>query len=343
MVDISDFKQKIIDNADEYIPQILEELGCSKIKKLKDEYRCTTPTGDNPTSICVKLDNLYSVCYTSDISIKGDLFVLIQKLQNCSFYESVSFIENVLGIKTIESKPKIEIFDGYFKKFKKYFSNETTLEVYPESELDNFLLMPHRRFIRDGISIDTQFKYNVGYDLNQDRIIVPWRHMTTGELIGIMGRYNDDDIPDNLAKWYPLIAFPKSQALFGYYQNYNTMVNNTVIVLEAEKSGMQLDSMDIFSGVAIGGHAIQPSHKKLINALYPRHIIVALDSDISEEAIIEETKKLIPQNQFSETTVSYIYDRKGEIIKPHMKVSPTDMRKEVLKELMQKHRHYVKK
>ena len=342
MVNILDLKQKIIDNADEYIPLILENLNCKKIKKIKNEYRATSPDGSNSTSVVVKINNLFSECYTPELSVKGDLFILIQKFNNCNFNESINFIQKILRIETVKLKPKIEVFDGYYKKFRRYYSDEKVLQIYSESELKKYLFMPHRRFLKDGISIETQLKYEIGYNLEQNRIIVPWRHMFTGELIGIMGRYNDDIIPDGENKWFPLIAFSKSLALFGYYQNYNNMINSTVIIVESEKGVMQLDSMDIPNGVAVGGHTISTEHKRLIDILYPKNVIVAFDSDIPEEILKKEAKKLISNNQFNNANISYIFDRQEKIMKPEMKISPTDLDKDILRELLQNYRYLIK-
>ena len=63
-------KQKIIEN--DYVPIILDELGCHHISRKTEWFSCGNPDGDNPSAITVYLnDSLVTVDYTRNITTKS--------------------------------------------------------------------------------------------------------------------------------------------------------------------------------------------------------------------------------------------------------------------------------
>ena len=61
-------------------------------------------------------------------------------------------------------------------------------------------MTPNERWIKDGITIEAQRFYNVGYDVESQRIIFPIRSAETGELQGLKGRLNADDYDEYTPK-----------------------------------------------------------------------------------------------------------------------------------------------
>lgn len=338
MIDIPALKQRIIDNADDMIPEILEAIGCAKIKNKDKEFRCAKDEYSDPTAIVIKKGDLYTRCYS--LNLKGDIFRLVQVLKGYGFKQSLEFVCRLLNITPEEKVETIEVFGGYYKKFKKYKDNNTTLETYPEEILNDYIKTSNKRFTEDGISIDIQEKFNIGYDLLTNRISVPW-YSPLGEIIGVMGRTNSDEEYDMEYKWLPLMRFEKTKSLYGYSHNYYNMVNSTIIITESEKGVLQLASMNINKGVAVGCSSVSVNQKRLIYCLYPKKIILAFDEGLEEEHIKYEAKRLISNNVFSQTKVGYIYDKDNQILEKGSKKSPTDLGVKAFKELIKNHLSYV--
>jgi hypothetical protein len=336
LLDISQLKQKIIDNADVYIPNILTNIGCHKIKDLGKEFRAAKEGHFDGTAICVNKRNLFSI-YRAGEEIRGDIFVLVQKFKNITFYESIAYVCEILGIEN-SFKEIVFPFNGYYKKFKDYLTSnyEIELKTYPEIILEEYYNVGSEKFLKDGISLSVQKEFNIGYDLYEDRITIPWRN-SEGLLVGIVGRYNDSHDfckKEGIPKYLPLISFQKSQCLYGFYENYNYIVNNTVIIFEAEKSVLQLKSMGLNSGIAVGMSTISSRQKQLIMSLFPEKIIIAFDEGIEESQLILQANNLVPKSDFFNCKVGYIYDRNNTYLEKDSKKSPTDIGKEKFEELM---------
>lgn len=342
MINIQQLKEKIINNANEYIPTILKGIGCHKIKSSEKEFRAAKLGHNDGTAICVNKKTLFSI-YRSSEEIKGDIIVLVEKIKNISYYDSLLYIHKLLNIK--EEIRQINLpFDGYFKKIKKHNNNpDIELNIYPESILDNYLNMGNKRFLDDKINLNVQKEFKIGYDICTDRITIPWRN-TEGLLVGIMGRYNANSEfckNEEISKYLPLISFPKSHCLYGFFENYNYIVNNKVYIFEAEKSVLQLKSMGINNGIAVGKSTISPYQKKLILSLFPEEIIIAFDEGINERELIFQAQNLIPSNNFFNCKIGYIHDECNFYLKDGSKKSPTDIGEEKYRKLQKDCLYYI--
>jgi hypothetical protein len=286
----------------------------------------------------------------------GDIFTLVQDHKGVSFSEAIGIICQATGLSQEQfsksEKPIALPFGGYFGDLKDN-SLETYQELptFSESILEQFDMIPSTRFAKDGINIKVQRDFNVGYDYLSDRVIVPWRN-PAGQIIGVMGRYNgeEDEVRD-IAKWLPIIKFPKSQVLFGFSENYNYIQQSRIIVLgESEKFVMQLRSMErpivdnetgevlCFSGynfgLAVGNHSVSPVQKKLIQSCFPDQIIIAFDEGIEESYLQETAKKLQFEGSFFNTKIGYIYDEDGLYLPKGSKASPSDYGKDIFDKLI---------
>ena len=101
-MDISVLKEKILEN--NYVPVILDEIGCHHISCKVGYVQCGNPDGDNQGAITVYLnEGLLTVDYTREIhSSSGldqiDIFDLVQFFCSCTFYEAVRKVCNWCGI-----------------------------------------------------------------------------------------------------------------------------------------------------------------------------------------------------------------------------------------------------
>lgn len=362
-MDIAKLKDTIIENP-HYIEKILEDIGLFKIREYDGEYRCARNQDSSATGVCIRKDNLHFIYRGGGGEITGDIITMVREFKSLKFGDALKFICSSIGLEyesfnsSEEQGESLSPFGGYFIGIK---SDDTyqSLKTYSEDILNenNFVKFISKRFEDDGISMKVQNEFGIRYDLLTERIVVPWRN-PIGELIGLMGRYNGNDFEEvGLAKWYPIIKFSKSQVLYGYYENYDTIVRDGVIIItESEKGVMQLRSMErelldketgeiIYEGynygVAVGSHSISKVQTKLIQSCFPKEVIVAFDSDVDEEYLIEMCKKLQHTNRFHQMNISYIYDREGKYLSKESKLSPTDLGKEIFEKLIKECLHKV--
>lgn len=328
-------KNYIINNS-ELIELILEKSGFHHIDDKYSggiEYRCAWDEDGNPTSVRVNKETLSSTYFKT--GLQGDIITLVKEKKGISFPKTLDFISSIINF---EDEDEIEYdlaFSGLFLELEQIYDTGEyiKLDTYEESTLDDFLIMPSMRFLEDGIDYQTQVDFKIGYDLMTNRIIVPWRSLK-GDLIGIMGRLNKDEIEPYESKWLPVIAFPKSKTLFGFSQNYsNIQSSKTVMLWESEKGVMKSQSQGINCTLALGGNSLSDYQVNNINSLFPDKIIVGLDEGLSEEQSVHLAEKL-KYNTYFENNVFYLYDKLGLYLKKGSKMSPSDLPKEDLKSMI---------
>lgn len=337
-MNVVQLKELIIENADNYIPIILENLDCTNIHIYTKEIRSSHLNHSSINGIRVSKTTLYTTSYYDNFS--GDLITLIQEFKKCNFKDAIHLICQWLNIKEDIIKQNISLpFNGYFKNIK---TNENTLDnavpIYDRSILERYINMPNKRFLQDGISLETQLKYNIRYDMETDRITIVW-HNSEGEIVGVTGRINESleyITQNNVSKYLSIVPFPKSQVLYGYHQNYNYMLNNIVTVFEAEKSVLKCDTLNMYNAIAIGSHNISEKQCKLITSLYPKNVIFCYDEDVDDEIILKEECNKILENKLFNTNikVGYVLDKDKKYLTKNSKKSPIDINLAIFKSLM---------
>lgn len=335
-MDIVAIKQHIIDNPDTIV-SLLESAEFEKIKVAHHEIRCARDEYTNPTSIKVNTNTLSSVDFGK--TIKGDIFTLLGDKLNLDFYNTLQWVVKLLGLsEEMFVKKQITLpFGGYFKGIGKNSETKHESVTHPPILLDQYKSPPNLRFYKDGISFQSQDKFNIGYDSYSKRITIPWFN-SMGELIGIMGRLNKDELEEGELKYLPVIPFRKDNVLFGYNINYNSILQKDIcIVVEAEKGVLQLDSMGLDIGIGLGGNSVTTARERLIKGLGVNTIILAFDEGLDLELIKESAKKLKSDNMFFKNKVGYIYDPNGDIMPIGSKCSPTDLGIGKFKELMKEY------
>lgn len=313
----TEVKDYLIKNTDKVL-ELLEHVGFHYITIKYNDIRCAFHEDGNRMAISIDASTMMAKDYVRNI--QGDIFTLLEKKMNTDFKTVFKFVKNYLGLtnEQVEIKQKSRLFGGIYSN-KKIITNVN--EVYPDNLLDKYEKVANTRFLRDGIMIDTQYEYDLHYDHETDRIIVPYH--TENGIVGTVGRLNIDNIGDNQAKWLACDPFSKGNYLYGLYHNYQTIANKrTIIVAESEKSPQQLSSMGIDLGVATGNHNITQQQANQMKYLAER-VIVAYDEDVCEEEVREQCKK-IKTGLFNDVEIFYIYDKDKIILKKGSKASPTD-------------------
>ena len=324
-MDIEILKEHILEN--NFIPTILEELGCHHIRKKDGYFQCANPDGDNVTAVCVyENTNLTTINYTRDISngknIHTDLISLVEFYKNETFPYAVKWICDVLDIDYYsnldENLPKSLQLTKMLIEMQSVDTEAETekpLKPIPEKILSYFKPYVNDMFNEDGVSYDTQAEFEIGYDEFTNRITIPIRD-DLGNLVGVKARYFYRQVPEDEQKFMYIEKCARSQILYGLYKTINFIKKaQRVFVTEAEKGVQQLYDKGYFEAVATGGSKISKSQiDKLTRLCVP--IIFVFDKDITKEELDDIASRFIDG-----TEVYALIDTIGIL---NEKESPTD-------------------
>jgi len=325
-MEIAQVKQHIISNP-HLIEEILEEAGFYRVKKKGDKYWCGLHYDTNGTTIYVSIDTLASVDFAR--GLKGDIITLLEEKLHLGFRGTVQWICNVIGVEyTSQRQEIIRPFGGYYMNCDiNKDHNVGELSEYPREILSNYSQVGNMMFYKDGIDFQTQKDFTIGFDALSGRITIPIFD-EKGRLVGVDSRINIEN-PDSY-KWFPLLPFKKSQVLFGYSKNYHNLANGITLIGESPKFVMQLRSMGINNGVALGCASVTDINAQNLQSLFSKEYILMFDEGLDEEYIREQAKKIKIDNPFLKNKVSYVYDSDNIILKEGSKKSPSDVNKDEL-------------
>lgn len=301
-MDIEILKEHILEN--NFIPTILEELGCHHIRKKDGYFQCANPDGDNTTAVCVyENTNLTTINYTRDISngknIHTDLISLVEFYKNETFPYAVKWICDVLDIDYYsnldEDLPKSLQLTKMLVEMQSVDTDTETekpLKPIPEKILSYFKPYVNDMFNEDGVSYETQAEFEIGYDEFTNRITIPIRD-DLGNLVGVKARYFYRQVPEDEQKFMYIEKCARSQILYGLYKTINFIKRaQRVFVTEAEKGVQQLYDKGYFEAVATGGSKISKSQiDKLTRLCVP--IIFVFDKDITKEELDDIANRFI--------------------------------------------------
>lgn len=279
-------KERLLEQP-EAIEHILDAFGFSKIKRNNREIRCAFEEGMNPTAVVIRLqdnENLFVKDWERNISL--DLINYLIKSKNIPFKNVMNAIKQELHLDSIYNyKRKVGLFGGLYDKISRS-NSDIEVATYPEEILKQYGNTPCLLWLKDGISLETQRRWGVGYDVVSQRITLPIR-TSTSELMGIKGRCNYD--PDEYEAKYLYLtnSCPMSQTLFGYSENYSSLYENDVFVVESEKSVLKMSSWNYNNVVALGSNSLSVTQCKLLLSLNPKSVIFMLDKSLS----LENTKR----------------------------------------------------
>ena len=317
-------KQQLLESP-ESIQHILTNFGCEKIRVRNDEIRCAREQGSNPTAVVIKLrnnDNLFVTDYECAISL--DLINYLIRVKNIQFKTVIEAIKQELGLESICNIKKQSLpFGGIYSRIAKPDS-DVNIVTYSESILDQYMYIPNQLWLNDGISLETQQKWGVRFDVESQRILLPIR-TPTGDLMAVKGR-TVQEVTDYNPKYLYLIKGAMSQTLFGYYENYNSMYEGDILVFESEKSVLKLDSWNYHNAIALGNNSLSTTQAKLIMSLNPQNVTFLLDKDLPIENTKRDVEVLKSFCKMRETKIRY-WDWRDNISLPE-KSAPCDGSKE---------------
>ena len=278
-------KEKLLEQP-ESIKHILDTFGFDKIRIRNRELRCAFEPGMNPTAVVIRLQdnpNLFVKDYERNLSL--DLINYLIKSKNIPFKDVMNVIKQELHLDSIYNyKRKSSLFGGIYDHISRS-NGEIEVTTYPESILEQFGHTPNTLWLKDEISLSTQRKWGIGYDVLSQRITLPIR-TPSGEVMCIKGRLNGT--PGEFEpKYLYIINGPMSQTLFGYSENYSSLYENEILIVESEKSVLKMDSWGYNNVVALGSNSLSTTQAKLIMSLNPRRVTFLLDKSLS----LENTKR----------------------------------------------------
>ena len=326
---IESIKKHLKNNYDT-VYKLLKYVGYKEISRNGEEIRCAKRDGDNASSVRIKLNDYMSA---NDFSkaYKGDIIGLIGLHNNMTYGEVVNIIKLMIDKVIIEVTHEKGLFDGFFDEVQTT-SFEYNLKTYPLSVLNKYESGWNVRFLKDNILPGTQIKFNLGYDYESGRITIPW-YSPDGELLGVMGRLNFDG--DSKYKYLPLIAFPKQFALYGLYQNKESIKESeTVYIFESEKSVLQAHGYGYRNTVALGGNCIHSYQVCELLKLNVKKIILCFDEGLDLSIIKQSVKNIKECLVMRDIKIGILIDKENKYIKKGSKMSPTDQGKDIFENLL---------
>lgn len=332
-VNILKLTEYLKDNEEQTL-NVLNSLNLPKIShnRIKREVRFSRNETSNPTSNIFDLKTLRYYSFSTNEA--GDIFSLVMSKTGMNFPNTLRHIAKITNYQPVSDIHIILPFGGFYKSLIRAAEEpEINMQTFPEAILKHYDNGYSLRFIQDGISIQTQEKFQVGLDFDTLRITVP-QWTVSGELAGIMGRSIDKDCPHE-KRWLPIIPCSRSLTVFGFTQNYKKIVEKgTCVVFESEKAVMQCDSFGCNVALATCGCHISQTQAKYIKSTMAKKIIIAYDEGLDEDFIRKEAQKLVVDNQIIKNKVGYIYDRDNKYLPAGSKLNAADMGKEVFKKLV---------
>lgn len=322
-------------SADEdVVREILEELGFTQLTfdACKRTFRFAREEGRNPTSMVLNLDTLSFHCFSTNS--KGNLYTLIMQRKDMNFPNALKWAADYAGLDKEEYDIDIQLpFGGFFQGLVREISEpEFSMKTYDKSELDEYKGFYNTMFLKDGISFESQEKFDIGYDALSNRVTIPI-YSLDNKLIGIMGRYNGKCEKEE--RWLPIIPCSRSLTIYGFNENYQSIQEKGMaVIFESEKSVMQCHSFGCNIALATSGCHISDTQAKHIKSMFLPKIILAYDEGLSEEDVIAEAEKLKMDNQIYKNQVGYIYDREHKYLPEGSKASPSDLGKEIFVKLI---------
>lgn len=282
---LEEVKSKLLESP-ESIQHILETFGFDNVRIRNNEIRCAFEHGTNPTAVVIRLrdnDELFVKDYRNNTCY--DFITYLVKVKNIKFKDVLSAIKQETGIVSLYNyKRKVGLFGGLYDNIRKQ-KDETEVQTYSEDVLEEYERLPNLLWLRDGISLDVQRKWNVGYDIESQRITFPIR-TPTGEIMAIKGRANFE-LSELEPKYLYLRNGPMSQTIFGFSENFDDLYDGDILVFESEKSVLKLDSWGYNNAVALGSNSLSTTQAKLLMSLNPKSITFMLDNSLP----LENTKR----------------------------------------------------
>lgn len=318
MIEAKDLKRFIIEK--DFITEVLDYYDF-EYKDMGSYVNIKNPDGDNKRAVVVYKNTLNVENYTR--GYKGDIFTFIQSVFGLTFKETITSISNAINID--DNGFEIPEVLRTLWKLEKY-SRDYEIQIYDDSVLDQYEKKPNELWFKEGIDIQTQATFNLCYDKESNTIVMPIRD-EFGNLMGIKNRKNTTE--DVEKKYYYSLPCKKSRILFGLHLTKKYILEKGfVIVVEGEKTVMQLWSAGIKNAVAIGSKNISKHQVELLKRLKVA-IVLFYDEDCKLELDCKANCDMCNNGcikkemlKFNSPNVWCVYDKEHKMLK---KQSPMDL------------------
>lgn len=295
------------------IEEVLELLGCWNIDTEQHGllYVAGLPDGDNPRSVQIK-NNESLTCNIRSKGITGSIYDLIGYLifdantdeerksslhkskhwlcEKLHYYEYIDdFYKETSDFELVN--PNI---NNWLNKFKSKKKTSVTNIVRHNEVLDEFEIIPYKKWYDEGLKIYTQKYFGVGIDVRSERITFPI-HNKDGELIGVKGRYCglNKEIED-LYKYLYIVPCNKSIELYNFHRALPHIKRlKEVIIFEGAKSTWFATQWGFPNCVSIEGDKLSDEQIKLLKSLgLDIRFVFAYDKDKDKEFVKDEVSRL---------------------------------------------------
>lgn len=328
---IGDIKKLMLESPEETIIPLLESFGFAHILPRNGSIRFAR-SEEGGRNISIRLqNNEYLNVHDFVTSAHQDIFSYICTEKDVPFREVLCKAKEILGLDNTWRPPKRKLlFGGIYQNIGKNFLCE--LKTYDENILDEYQRLGNLRFLRDGISLETQKFYNISYDVITNRIVFPWRE-EHGSIVAIKGRLNEDEIGEEDCKYLYLYPANISRCLYNYSESYQYLYGaDTLYVGESEKFCMQLHTMGIRNCVAVGSHSISEYQAKLMLGLNVKNIVLMFDEGLKLEWIKNNADTIRRCAVMRQINIKWFDYR--DCISIGSKDSPSDYGKEIWDEIV---------
>ena len=286
---------------------IVNALGDYKCRKFSDGSIATS------TALCHGGKSIYKMYFYPNMDDEtkkgicvcmtcGEKYDLIQFVirahrntgKHITWHKALQWIAITLGklddVSLESEETKIRAIDDFnwINRIKSAANKETSkrrIKSINENVLDLFTYIPHESWLNDGCSITALDRYEIGYSVLDDAIVIPHRD-AEGRLIGIRGRYlSEEDI--KIGKYRPIQGYssPLSRYLYGLNvtKDYIKQVKK-IVLAEGEKSCVQAYTMfgDKSYIVATCGSNISRQQIEIIKSLGVLKVILAFDREYKD-------------------------------------------------------------
>ena len=324
MTQLSDIKEKLIERP-EKIVDLLTTFDFCHINLRPNEIRFARDmsAGQNIRIRLQKNDWVNVDDYSR--AVRADIFSYIMQEKNVTFLEVLKQTKQILGLNDYwQPKAKKSIFGGIYERIYKQGTYE--IKTYDECILSQFQRRGNLRFFKDHISLETQKKFGISYNIETQRILIPIRDIF-GSLCGIKARRNYETDNEEDPKYVFELPCPKSLLLYGAHENYEHLMNaDRIVIGESEKFVLACDSYGYHSAVSIMGNVLCPEQVKTLLGFNAKEYCFMLDEGLPIEVTYRNAELLKSFATMREVKITYFDWR--DSLSVGEKESPTDGGKE---------------